>query len=127
MDTVPPPPPSVAPIGSTPTDDKTVAIVSYLTLIGFVIALVMHGKNKSALGTFHLRQSLGLMILAVCCWVVNMILIFIPILGWLLMFCIAVSLFILWILGIISAVNGTMKPLPVIGVHFQKWFGTAFA
>ncbi len=127
MDTVPPPPPPVAAVESAPSDDKTVAIVSYLTIIGFVIALVMRGNRRSALVAFHLRQSLGLMILGICCWPINMILVFIPILGWLLMFLIFIGLFVLWIIGFLSALNGQMKPIPVLGANFQKWFGTAFA
>ncbi len=42
-----------------PGEDKTVAIVAYLTLIGFIIAIILNGQKKTALGAFHLRQMLG--------------------------------------------------------------------
>jgi hypothetical protein len=29
-------------------------------------------------------------------------------------------------MGFIAAVNGQMKPMPVVGELYQKWFGTAF-
>jgi len=29
-------------------------------------------------------------------------------------------------MGLISAINGQQKPLPVVGAHFQKWFAGAF-
>ncbi len=52
---------------TTPQEDpgKTVAILSYCTLIGFIIALVLNGeqKNKSELGVFHIRQALGIFLL----------------------------------------------------------------
>ena len=41
-------------------EDKTVAILAYITLIGFIIAIVLHGQKKTALGAFHLRQMLGI-------------------------------------------------------------------
>lgn len=94
------------------TEDKTVAIVSYLTLIGWIIALVLHNQNpenKTALGTFHLRQALGLMLL-------GLIFTFIPVLGWIL----NVGIFIFWILGLIAAVQGEQKPVPLIGETIQN-------
>ncbi len=44
---------------------KTVAIISYLTLIGWIVALIMNNNNKSELGSFHIRQMLGVLIVAV--------------------------------------------------------------
>ena len=42
-------------------DGKTVAIIAYITLIGWIIALVMNNGNKTVLGSYHIRQSLGIM------------------------------------------------------------------
>lgn len=129
MDTVPPPPPAPAAAATaeaSPSDDKTVAIVCYLTLIGFIIALVMRGSRRSPFVAFHLRQMLGLLIVGVCLWPINMILAFIPILGWGLMFLIFITLLVIWVLGFLSALNGTTKPVPVLGANFQKWFSNAF-
>lgn len=33
---------------------------------------------------------------------------------------------VMWIMGIISAVNGEMKPAPIMGGSFQKWFAGTF-
>ncbi|MBI5219244.1 MAG: hypothetical protein HY958_09975 [Bacteroidia bacterium] len=101
-------------------EDKTIAIVSYMTLIGWIIALVMHGSNKTKLGGFHLRQMLGLIIVAVAISIVNFILAFIPFLGWLISLLLVIGMVIFWIMGLISAVNGEMKPLPLIGEPIQK-------
>jgi uncharacterized membrane protein len=113
-------PPAVIP------EDKTVAIVSYLTLIGFIVAVVLHGSKKTRLGAFHLRQSLGLMIASVALMIVSMVFAIVPIIGWLFSMCAWLALFVLWVLGLVAAANGEQKPVPLIGEHMQKWFGTAF-
>jgi len=41
---------------------KVVSVISYLTLIGWLIAMALYGKHKSCATSFHLRQSLGLII-----------------------------------------------------------------
>jgi uncharacterized membrane protein len=125
--TVPPPP---APAG----EDKTVAIISYITLIGFIIALIMHNGKKTQLGTFHLQQMLGLIVTAIAggiaIMIVGFILAFIPVLGWILSILMnlgfMLGLLALMVIGVINAMNGQLKPLPVVGVQYQKWFGKAF-
>ena len=51
-----------------------------------------------------------------------MVLVFVPVLGWFLMFIlhlgIIISILALAIIGIINAANGVCKPLPVIGNRF---------
>jgi uncharacterized membrane protein len=55
-----------------------------------------------------------------------MMLVFVPFVGWLISLVAWVALFVLWVIGLISAINGQMKPVPVLGEYYQKWFGTAF-
>jgi uncharacterized membrane protein len=119
--TVPP-----ASLNPSTTDDKTAAIVSYLTLIGFVVAVILQASNKTHLGAYHLRQSLGLMLTAIAVWVAAMMFVFVPFVGWLISLAAWFGLFGLWVMGLISAINGQMKPVPVLGEYYQKWFGTAF-
>lgn len=108
------------------TDDgKTVAIISYLTIIGWVVALMQHNNNKTVLGTFHLRQSIALFVIALALWIVQMFFAFIPYIGWLinmLFIPIYISLFVLWLIGFIAALNGQEKTVPVIGDKAQQWF-----
>lgn len=115
MDTMPPP---VAPV----TEDKTVAILSYLTLIGFIVAVVLHTNKKTRLGAYHLRQTLGFVVAGFAVGVISMV----PFIGWLVAL-VAMPLFlVLWLLGLIAAINGQLKPVPLIGDHFQKWFANTF-
>ncbi len=119
------PPPAAAPAG----EDRTVAILTYITIIGFIIAIVMHSSKKTALGAFHLRQGLGLFITALVVWIPCMIISFIPVINLLMVLvgpAVAIGLFVLWIMGLIAAVNGQQKPMPVVGEHYQKWFAGAF-
>jgi uncharacterized membrane protein len=122
MDTTSAPLPS----NSDATDDKTTAIVSYLTLIGFVAAVLMHSTKKTRLGAYHLRQSLGLMLTAIAVAFSVAIMAFIPIIGWLAGLAAWLGLLALWVMGLLAAINGEEKPVPVLGDHFQKWFANAF-
>ncbi|WP_026450080.1 DUF4870 domain-containing protein [Aequorivita capsosiphonis] len=102
----------------TNTDNgKTVAIIAYITLIGWIIALVMNNGNKTALGSFHVRQALGIMCVGVVLAIVS------GVLGiWILSSIIQLALLVFWILGLVSAVQGEMKPVPFLGEQFQEWF-----
>jgi len=103
-------------------EDKTVAIVAYLTLIGFIAAIIIHSNKKTKLGSFHLRQMLGFIL----SWFAIIILIIIPIIGWILIPVFYIFMLVCWIMGLIAAINGQMKPMPVVGPLYQKWFGTTF-
>ena len=50
----------------------------------------------------------------------------IPLIGWLVSLAAWVALLVLWVMGLMAAVNGEFKPVPVLGESFQKWFGNAF-
>ena len=45
-----------------PDQSKLVAILSYITFIGWIIALVLNQSKKTELGSFHVRQALLIMI-----------------------------------------------------------------
>ncbi len=103
-------------------DNKTVSIVSYITIIGWLIAYLVGKDNLDAFAKYHLRQSLGLALSAIISGVViGILLMLIPALG-LITWVVNVFFFVLFIIGIINAVNGQMKPLPVIGKMFEDKF-----
>lgn len=114
--------PNVPPVN--PLDDvnrgKTIAILSYCTLIGWIIAIIMHQSEKTKFGAFHLRQALGLFIFTVITVVT------LSILGWVLWFLwfllplVQLTLLVFVILGIINAANGKMQGLPLIGTLSDK-------
>jgi uncharacterized membrane protein len=114
--------PTQTPPSPATTEDKTVAIVAYITIIGFIAAIVIHSSKKTRLGAFHLRQMLGFIITGFGV----IILMVIPIIGWILIPVFYIFMIICWIMGLIAAINGQMKPMPVVGKYYQKWFGTTF-
>jgi uncharacterized membrane protein len=76
-----------------------------------------------------LRQSLGLLVASIAVWMGMMVVGFIPVVNLSLLVLaplVWIAFFVLWIMGLISAINGQQKPLPVVGAHFQKWFAGAF-
>ncbi len=102
----------------TTTDNgKNIAIIAYITLIGWIIALVMHNNNKTALGAYHIRQMLGIMLLGLALSILNMLLDI-----YILTLIIQIGILVLWILGLIAAVQGEKKPVPLLGEQFQQWF-----
>ena len=116
------PPPQV-PAG----EDKTVALVAYITLIGFIIAIILHGQKKTALGAFHLRQMLGIILTGVALWILTVLLAIVTLgFGLLLYPVTGILLLIMWIMGLIAAANGEMKPTILFGKQYQEWFKNMF-
>ena len=103
---------------SSSMDPKTVAIIAYITLIGTIIALIMNNNDKQPFASFHVRQALGLGLTGLVLSFINVI----PILGWIAYIIGAIVLFVLWIIGIMAAINGEEKTVPILGDKFQEWF-----
>lgn len=106
---------------------KTMAIVSYLTIIGWIIAFVKNKEQRSELTAYHLRQAAMLMAVAVVLNVGVTILARIPGLGLImgiLSLVVSLGLLVFWIMGIIAAASGEQKPLPVIGQQAQSLFAS---
>jgi len=118
---------------STTDNGKNVGIISYLTIIGWLIAYFgMHQSNKTELGSYQLRQTLLLHIVSfLVSWVLGMI--FAAIFfssgftgGWFTMYglnwIIRLIFIVLWLIGFIGAINGEKKPIPLIGERAQTLF-----
>ena len=94
------------------SDGKNVAIIAHLTFIGWVIALVMNSSNKTEMGSFYIRQMLGLMLLSLLSWV--------PVLGWF----VGITVLVAWVMSLVSALGGQIKPTFLMGKQFQEWFNS---
>ncbi len=97
---------------TTIDEGKTIAIISYITIIGLIIAYILNNTKNNAFAKFHIGQSARIVVLAFA----NMLL------GWvlpsslgLITTIVSIGIFVLIILGIVNAVNGKTTPLPVIG------------
>ena len=96
---------------NNPDSGKTVAIITHITFIGTIVALVMNSSNKTVLGSYYIRQTIGI-------WLLFFLLSFIPIVGcftWILAL-------VLIVMSVINAANEKMVPTPLVGEYFQDWF-----
>jgi len=100
-------------------EGKGIAIISYLSIVGTIIAYFLNNDKKNVFASFHIRQALGL-------WIMFPILGFITsyfdswfaTLGFYLFFG------VLFIYGFISAVSGKEQEVPLVGAFFQKIFAS---
>ncbi|ODS84085.1 MAG: hypothetical protein ABS46_04760 [Cytophagaceae bacterium SCN 52-12] len=98
-------------------EGKTTALIAYLTIVGLVIALVLNNDKKNSFASFHIRQSLGIMLTGLAVGLVS----WVPFLGWLLGFAAFFVLVYLWVSGLLYAVNGKEKVVPILGDKYQEW------
>lgn len=92
-------------------DGKTKAIIAHIYWVGWVIALILNSSEKDEITSFYIRQLLGLFLLSI-------VLLFIPVIGWIA----NAVIFVFWIISLIGAINGEQKEIPWIGALFQDWF-----
>lgn len=91
-------------------DEKTMAVVAWFI---FFVPLLTDQKDSKFV-KFHVNQALNLILIGGAAYAVASILA-IALIGFLLLPIIGVAMFILWIIGLIGALNGEMKKLPIIG------------
>ncbi len=103
---------------STVEEGKTIAIIAYITIFGLLAAFIMNNDKKNSFAKYHIRQALGLGLTGLALGAVS----WIPILGWILAPLGMIFLLVLWVIGLISALNGEEKPVPVLGDKYQEWF-----
>lgn len=107
--------------------NKTMAILAYVTIIGWVVAYLQYKKSsdRNPLVNYHLGQSLGLIILTFILGIIlSVVIAIIPSLYFLSLILSALSLVFL-LLGIVAANNEVIKPLPLVGKLFEGKFNFA--
>lgn len=98
-------------------EGKTMAIISYITVIGTLIAFIMNQNKHNHFASFHIRQSVGIFTIGL---LVNFIQRFTNF-GFLDMI-LGIAVLVLWVIGLIGAIQGQEKPVPFLGDQFQEWF-----
>ncbi|MBI3511448.1 MAG: hypothetical protein HY064_12355 [Bacteroidetes bacterium] len=118
--------PNAAPDQKDIDTGKTNAILAYCTPIGWIIAYILHGNQKTKFAAFHLRQGLGLMCIGLAIVIISVMLIFImPYVGLMLFWPLRlINLLILGaaIMGIVNAAGGKEQAVPLLGDMFSKTF-----
>ncbi|MFC3559646.1 DUF4870 domain-containing protein [Pedobacter jamesrossensis] len=116
----------------TPADNgKTAAIVSYFWFIGWLIAyFAMYKDNKTDLARYQLRQTLLFHIATtVISWglsiLFGILLVSFEVFSIIyLLRVVQLGFLILWIIGLIGAINGEKKPIPFMGEKAQTMFSS---
>lgn len=98
-------------------EEKRIATISYLTIIGTIIAATMNSDAKSSFASFHIRQALGIFItffgLAYVIGYFD---------SWMITSAFWVFIFVLWMYGFLGALEGKMRVVPILGPLYQQLF-----
>ena len=92
--------------------NKLLAAISY---IGILFLVPLLAAKDDAFARYHANQGLVLFIANIAAAIAGFILGFNPVNGIIVAWIIRIALLVLMILGIINALKGEMKPLPLIG------------
>jgi uncharacterized membrane protein len=105
------------------TSQRISALIAYLPVIGWLYVYIFQRKN--ILATFHLRQSIGLILFLVIVFLAWVVASWVS--GWIPYGMILVSAFftlvmtalvfsvVAWVMGVINALRGRMALLPLFG------------
>ena len=108
----PPPSTNYPPTTSSGLSENSAAALCYLTFIPAIIFLVIEPYNKSVFVRFHAFQCIAFSVVA---FAAHMVLIFIPIIGWLISLLLTVVFFVVWLMAILKASKGEWYKIPFIG------------
>jgi uncharacterized membrane protein len=97
-------------------EGKTMAVISYFTWIGTLIAFIMNHEKRNSFAAFHIRQMIGLSLFSIGNGFLS------SYVGMQVSAIIMLGLFVLWVIGFIGAIKGEEKRVPLVGDLFQDWF-----
>ncbi len=110
--------PAVAPAASTGgLTDNVAGMLAYITIIPAIIFLVMEPYNKKPFVRFHAFQCL---FFAVALFVIHIVLMFVPVIGWAISMLVSLAALVLWVVCLIKANQGQWFKIPVIGDIAEK-------
>ena len=112
---------TVTKVSGSTSKNTTMAALAYVM---FFIPLLTNSKNDPFV-KFHVKQSLVLLIVSIGWNLSGRFLAYLPVIGWivggLVGTVISILLLILWVKGLINALNGKQEELPVIGKYASQF------
>ena len=96
-----------------PADIEKNKGMTILAYIGILVIIPILAVKDSPYTRYHCNQGLILLICGVIAGVIGAI----PVLGWILGGILGLVVFVLFVLGLLNAINGRAKELPVIGKY----------
>jgi len=95
-------------------NNKAMAAIAY---IGILFLVPLLAAKNSPFAQFHAKQGLVLFLAGIAIGFVA----WIPFLGWMVGFVGWILLFVLFVIGLMNALNGKKEPLPIIGSFADKF------
>lgn len=100
---------------------KSAAIVAYITIVGTIIAFFLNNDTKNPFASFHIRQALGIHITYFLLGALVSIFD-----SWMITWAFWIFILVLWGYGIVTAIQGEQREVPILGNKFQNWFSTVY-
>jgi len=100
------------PLSFTPDEiqnDKALGGVAYITVIGLIIAAIVGKERRFVM--YHVQQSIVVGLV----WLASLVVLTVPLIGWLVGWLLGVATLVFMILGAVNAFSGKAVPLPLIG------------
>lgn len=98
---------------TTIEEGKTIAIISYITLIGTLIAFIMNNEKKNEFAKFHIGQALRAWVAGIVISIAAGMLVSVTNIG--IFSYLGYAGLVLAILGLMNAVNGKVEKIPLVG------------
>ncbi|MGI9551971.1 MAG: DUF4870 domain-containing protein [Aurantibacter sp.] len=98
---------------NTIEEGKTIAIISYITLIGTLVAYIMNNNKKNEFAKFHIGQALRAWLTGIIVTIIANVLVRFTGMGFLDY--LSYTGLVLAIIGLINAMNGEVKKIPLVG------------
>ncbi len=99
--------------GSDVEEGKVWAAIGYL---GILFLIPLFAKKDNDFAQYHAKQGLVLFVAGLVASFIGVV----PFLGWIIAPLIGIFTFILFIMGLMNALGGKKKPLPVIGKYGEN-------
>lgn len=102
---------------SDSSSGRTAALVSYITIVGCLIAITMNMESKNGFARFHIRQAFGIHLLYHALAIVLTYLEVVQTSFVLFIFYVLLVVYGLWMVS-----TKKQRLIPLVGPYFQKWF-----
>ncbi len=93
-------------------------LATFLSIVGFIIALIAWKDDEYVM--FYAKQSLIVFVVGAIAGALQIIFMFIPIIGWIIKAALNIVVLIAWILSWVYALSMEKKDVPIIGDYARK-------
>jgi uncharacterized membrane protein len=96
---------------------KNIAILSHVTIIGTIVAIMVNNDDRNDLVSYYNRQTLGLFLsfFILSYFIGNFN-------SWVITTSLYVVFIVFWVISLVGAINQEKKELPFVGKYFQEFF-----